>query len=83
MAQIFSNLDSGQIERAQYSDAAQALKVIPGFLVHAAGRKIELSQTATTDVWTYKETGGSTLFVITVTYTDASKETIESVERTT
>lgn len=40
--------------------------------------------TSTTDVWTYKDggSGGSSVGVITVTYTDSSKENIFSVERT-
>lgn len=45
---------------------------------------ISLSQTSTTDVWVFKNggSGGSTVSTITITYTDASKETIANIAKT-
>jgi hypothetical protein len=55
---------------------------IPGDNI--AGRDydyMELGQTATVDTYTFKlgGSGGSTVFVVTITFTDSSKETIDNV----
>lgn len=44
-----------------------------------------LTQDTTTDTWTFKSggSGGTTTAVILITYTDSTKETISTVERTT
>lgn len=59
------------------------IKSAPAFLATAVNRQITLSQTSTTDVWTFKESDGSTLYAITVTYTSATKLTIDNIQRTT
>ncbi len=43
------------------------------------------TQAATTDTWTFKTggSGGTTVAVIVITYTDSGKATISNVERTT
>lgn len=45
---------------------------------------LSLAQTATEDIWTYKTggSGGSTVATITITFTDATKNTISNVART-
>jgi hypothetical protein len=59
------------------------LQMQSGFLFgRATGRKIEVAYpTATTETYTYKD-GSTTLYVITVTYTDSGKTDLSSVERT-
>lgn len=58
------------------------LGVMGGFLTGKAGRKIDVAYpSGTTETYTYKD-GSTTLYVITVTYTDSSKANISSVERT-
>ena len=46
---------------------------------------VQQTQTSTTDTWTFKTggSGGTTVAVILITYTDSTKETIDTVERTT
>lgn len=47
-------------------------------------RYAALTQAATTDTWTFKTaSAGSTVAVIVITYTDSTKATISTVERTT
>jgi hypothetical protein len=45
----------------------------------------DLTEAATTDTWTFKKggSGGTTLAVVVITYTDSTKATIANVERTT
>jgi len=59
---------------------------INGFVTGKVGRKIELAITTTnvandTEVYTYKE-DGSTVMVLTVVYTNGSRDVLLSVERT-
>lgn len=57
--------------------------VMAGFLADKLGRKIEVAYpSGSTETYTYKD-GTTTLFVVTVTYTDATKTVLTSVERTT
>lgn len=43
-----------------------------------------LSQGATTDTWTFKTAAaGTTVVVLVITYTDSTKDTISTIERTT
>lgn len=57
--------------------------VLSGFLAFKQGRKIEIAYpSGTTETYTFKD-GTTTLFVITVTYTDSTKASLSSVERTT
>ena len=52
------------------------------FLQGKVGRRVTLtSPNATTDVFTFSE-NGTTLYELTLTYTDSSKETLSSAERT-
>lgn len=65
-----------------FKDDAEALMVIDGFLIGAVGRKILVTYpTNSTEVYTYKE-GSTTLYVVTVTYEDSTKQNLTSVERT-
>ena len=45
---------------------------------------LSLAQTATEDIWTYKDggAGGTVVATVTITYTDGSKTTIANVART-
>lgn len=45
---------------------------------------ISLTQNSTQDIWTYKNggSGGTTVATVTITYTDATKATIDDVAKT-
>lgn len=77
-----SRIDASTTLKAAYDDEAQAFRMVSGFLVYAPGRKIEVSYpNDSTEVYTYKE-DDTTLYVIEVKYSDSSKATLTSVERT-
>jgi hypothetical protein len=81
MAQ-FSEYDAMQVLRASFSDTVGNLKTSDGFLVAAVGRKIVVAYpSATTETYTFKQ-DTTTLYVLTVTYVDATKADLSSVERT-
>lgn len=57
-------------------------KATSGFLVNAVNNKINIAYpSATTETYTFVS-GGVTQYVITVTYTDSTKENVSSAERT-
>lgn len=66
--------------RYAYNDHEGSLTV-NGFIVGAVGRKVDIVSGATTDEFTFSE-NGVTLYVILLTYTDASKTVLLSAERT-
>lgn len=66
--------------RYSYNDHEGSLTV-NGFLVGRVGRKVDILSGATTDTFTFSESG-TTLYVILATYTDVSKTVLLSVERT-
>ncbi len=66
-----------------YTTATVSSSVLPGFNIPAYDY-ISASSTATTDTYVYKNGGaaGSTVNTITVTYTDSTKATLQSVAKT-
>jgi hypothetical protein len=67
--------------KAAYDDEAQAFRMVPGFLLYAPGRKIEVEYpNATTEQYIYKE-DDDVKYVIEVVYTDSTKDVLSSVER--
>jgi len=81
----FSDLDQQQIFKRLYNDESGTLGV-DGFVVGVVGRKIERTVVTTTvtndtEVFTFSE-NGSAVYTIKVIYSDASLETLLSVERT-
>lgn len=54
---------------------------IGSFLQSLVGRKVEIADGGASEVITFSE-NGVTLYVLTLTYTDASKGTLISAERT-
>lgn len=76
-----SRNDPANVLRAAYDDESQSLRVDPGFLLYATGRKIEVEQVdSTTERYHYKE-DGTLKYTIEVVYTDSGKGTLLSVER--
>lgn len=76
-----------QIFRRVFDDPAEALRVIPfgGFYAPSTFDAIVATYpSAISEVYTYKDggTGGTTVMTITVTYTDSTKEFIDTVVRT-
>lgn len=66
-----------------FTSVLDTLKSSQAFLNAAVNNKITIaSPTSTTETYTFSE-GGVPSIVITITYTDATKETISTVERTT
>ena len=64
------------------SDTDYFLRTLQGWVMQAPGRNIQFSETSTTETFTYKQ-DSTIVYVILATYTDSTKETILSVERTT
>jgi hypothetical protein len=82
MTQEFSKLDGIQSLKAAFDDESGAFRFVDGFLLGEVGRKIAVTYPDTTsEVYTYLQ-GETTLYAITVTYTDATKAFISSAERT-
>lgn len=54
---------------------------VSGFLAAVVGRKVELAINSAVETYTFKE-NGTTLYVITLTYTDSTRATLLSAERT-
>lgn len=52
-----------------------------GFLTGRIGRKIEVGGSGAVEIYTFKE-DGITLYELTLTYTDSTKATLLSAERT-
>lgn len=76
-----SKLDATETQKFAFNDLTGAVKTIPGFLVANVGRTINAAYpTSTTETYTYLD-NGTTLFVLTVTYTDSTKALIQSVTR--
>lgn len=76
-----SNRDGSQTLQASYNDVNDTLGV-DGFVVGKVGRKIVRSTpSATTEQYDFSE-DSVLLYTILITYTDATLETLVSVERT-
>lgn len=81
-----SNLGQGQIIQTVFDAQSESLKVSPtgGVLVNEAFDYISVAYpTSSSEVYTYKTggSGGTTVATVTVTYTDSTKENIQSVEK--
>ncbi len=63
--------------------AQSTLESIPGLSIPIHDF-ISLAQTSTQDIWTFKfgGSGGTTVATVTVTFTDSTKVTISTVEKT-
>lgn len=66
--------------RYSYNDHEGSLTV-NGFLVGAVGRKVDIVSGVTTDTFTFSE-NGNVMYVLVLTYTDATKQVLLSAERT-
>jgi hypothetical protein len=80
-----SQVDGNQALQKAYNDVDATLGV-NGFVVGKVGHKIELAISTTnvandTETYTFSD-NGTTLYVITVIYTDGGRDTLLSVERT-
>lgn len=76
-----SDRDGSQTLQASYNDVNDTLGV-DGFVVGKIGRKIVRTlASATTEQYNFSE-DGVLLYTILITYTDATLETLVSVERT-
>lgn len=81
-----SQLDYQQVLRGAFSDTNKALRTLPtgGSLVPEEFDRIEYAAPDTvTEVWTYKSggSGGTIVATVTITFTDASKETISAIQK--
>ncbi len=79
-AKGLTRLDYEGAIKASYNDEDATLSV-NGFLTGLVGRKVTVTSGATTDTYTFSE-NAVTLYVILVTYVDASKTVLLSAERT-
>ena len=76
-----SKLDAPQAMKSAYNDVNASITT-DGFLTGKIGRKIEMaSPDSVTEVYSFME-DGVMLYEITVIYTDSTKETLVSAERT-
>lgn len=75
---IRSNLDANQAIRNSHDEATQSFVVLPiNALIKVGYDNGSLSQTDTTDVYTFKS-GVTTVATLTLTYTDSTKETLST-----
>jgi len=85
MASNPSKIDSNQVLPTVYDAATDSLRITgSGKLVTESFDYIAATYpTATTEVYTYKTggSGGTTVATVTVTYVDATKEEVSSVEK--
>ena len=75
-----SNAGQDNAIRYSYNDHEGSLTV-NGFLVGAVGRKVDIVAGATTDTYTFSE-NGDVLYVLVLTFADATKKVLISAERT-
>lgn len=75
-----SKEDAANATRYSYNDHEGSITV-NGFIVSAVGRKVVIGAVGAVETYTFSE-NGVTLYVLTLTYTDASKTTLVSAERT-
>jgi hypothetical protein len=80
-----SNRDYQQTLRASFNDSDKTLSV-SGFLTGKVGHKVELSIATTnvandTEVFSFSDSG-TALYTLTIIYTDATRGTLLSAERT-
>lgn len=75
-----SNRDGFQTLQAAFNEEDFSIST-GGFLTGKVGRKIEVGGAGAVETYTFLE-DGDTLYVLTLTYTDATKTTLLSAERT-
>ncbi len=75
-----SNLNGSNIERASFNDTTGVIGT-EGWLSGKVGRKVELAINSAIEVYTFSEDGVE-LLELTLTYTDSTRETLSSAERT-
>lgn len=78
---FLSNRDSGQTLQASFNEEDFSLTTA-GFLTGKVGRKIEVGGAGAVETYSFME-DGDILYVFTLTYTDGTKTTLLSAERTT
>ena len=76
-----SNRDAFQTLQASFNEEDFSLSV-SNFLTAKIGRKIEVGGAGAIETYTFLE-GSDVLYVLTLTYTDGTKVTLLSAERTT
>jgi len=79
-AKNLSNRDAFQTLQAAFNEQDFSLTTT-GFLQGVVGRKVEVEDNGSNEVYTFSE-NGTILFVYTVTYTDGTKAQLLSAERT-
>lgn len=84
-SKIMTQKDADQVIRSAQNDVNNTIAV-DGFLVGKIGRKVVLTITTTTvandtEVYVFSESG-TNLYTITVIYTDGTRTTMLSAERT-
>lgn len=77
---LLSNRDGNQTLQAAFNEEDFSLTQA-GFLVGKVGRRIEVGGAGAVETYTFLE-DGDTLYVLTLTYTDGTKTTLISAERT-
>ena len=80
-----SEYDSSQVLQKSFNKEGATLAV-DGFLVGKVGRKVNIATATTTvtddtETYTFSE-DGSTLFILTLIYSDGTRATLLSAERT-
>lgn len=79
---IMTDRDADQAIRRSYNEAGDTLGV-EGFLAGDIGRKIVVSNpSSTVDVYSFYQNQTTLLYAYTITYTDNTKATLLSAERT-
>lgn len=79
-----TNISADNALRYAYNVEDKTLGV-NGFIVGKVGNRIEVTDGGTTEVYSFLDNSGPApilLYEITLTYSDSSKETLLSVERT-
>jgi hypothetical protein len=84
------SVDTGGIEALRNSaeliegdsPAHTFIKTLDGWVFHAVGRKIEITYpSSTVEVYSFLQ-GGTLIYEVTVTWSNSTKDTLTSVERT-
>ncbi len=75
-----TRLDGNQVLQSAYNPEDTTVSV-NGFIVGAVGRRVDISAVGAVETYTFSE-NGTTLYVLTLTYTDISRTVLQSAERT-
>lgn len=79
-SKLLSNRDGFQTLQASFNEEDFSFTT-SGFLTGAVGRKVEIEDSRDVEVYTFSEQG-KVLYELTLTYSDNTKETLISAERT-